>query len=112
MLLKIDAPGIAELIQQLVDLSMDGRIEEKNQKAYLEAARTLQQRMLPTLYATFNDGTAVVEELNRDIRDANQAVKSAADSLAATEKVFKVVGEVVDGIAKVVKVAAKVAAIV
>jgi hypothetical protein len=70
--MKVDTVKLTELINKCIDLSMDGRLNSSEQKAFLAQSKRMRGYLLNLLTAEFDDDTPQVLTANNKIKKSTK----------------------------------------
>lgn len=92
-LISVDTTTLTGIINQCVDLSMDGQLSPSMQREFLTLAKRLRGSLVNLLSARFTSGTQAVLNANSALTSVNENLQSAIGELS---DISKTVGQVTD----------------
>jgi methyl-accepting chemotaxis protein len=95
---RVDTTRMAELIARCFDLSMDGRLSQRQRSALLAAGKRLRGDLVTLLAAQFDDGAKQVDAANKELAAVNDALQASAADLGklsqALQKITRLVAQI------------------
>jgi hypothetical protein len=85
---KLDSTTLTEVIDRLLDYSMDGRFTQPQRSRFLVLAKRLRGALLNLLSARFTQGTQALNDANAELAAVNTTLKQKAQSLANAAQVL------------------------
>lgn len=104
---RVDTARMAELIARCFDLSMDGRLKQRQRSALLAAGKRLRGDLVTLLAAQFDDATPGVDAANQDLARVNDALQASAADLGKLGQVLQKLTRLVAQIDKLIPAIAR-----
>lgn len=104
---RVDTTVMAELIARCFELSMDGRLSQRQRSALLAAGKRLRGDLVTLLAAQFDDQAVEVDAANKALAAVNDALQASAANLGQLSQTLQKIAKVVGAIDKLIPAIAK-----
>lgn len=102
---RIEGHELVTLIENCLDLSMDGRLTPKRRSQMLALAKRLRGALLNLLTAEFSDDNAELKDANQKMKDVNAVLRDKIESIEKIADTISSINSLLSKLDKLLSVA-------